>query len=137
MSWNDLVIEQFRAGQERIVDRFDRDFLVLLHTTGARSGEPRTSPVACFADGDHLLVVASAAGRPKHPAWYHNLVANPKVSLERWNGDTLETFDAVARPAEGPERDELWAKIVSWAPGFGEYQHNTDRLIPVVILERA
>lgn len=137
MNWNDEVIAQFRAGQARIVDRFDREYLVLLHTTGARTGQQRTSPVACLDVGGRLVVIASAAGRPQHPAWYHNLVAHPQVHLERWEDGALVEFDAVASPAEGADRDALWAEITRRAPGFAEYQSQTDRIIPVVVLERS
>ena len=136
MSWNDTVIEQFHQGVPRIVDNFDRDDLVLLHTTGAHSGLPRTSPVACFDIDGRLVVIASAAGRPAHPAWYHNLVANPVVRVERWEDGALADFEAKAVPAAGADRDALWAEVVSRAPGFGEYQKSTDRVIPVVVLER-
>lgn len=137
MGWNETVIEQFRAGQPRIADRFDRESLVLLHTTGARSGEARTTPVACLDVDGRLVVIASAAGRPNNPAWYHNLLANPQVQVERWEHDQLARFDATAAPAEGNDREALWAAVVSRAPGFGEYQKNTDRVIPVVVLDRA
>jgi deazaflavin-dependent oxidoreductase (nitroreductase family) len=137
MSWNDTVIEQFRAGQDRIVDTFDRDALLLLHTTGAKSGGPRVSPVACFDRGDRLLIVASAAGRPNHPAWFHNLVAHPDVAVERWADGSLESFEAVAEPAEGTERDRLWGELIVRAPFFAEHQKKTDRVIPVVVLRRA
>jgi deazaflavin-dependent oxidoreductase (nitroreductase family) len=137
MSWNDAVIEQFRAGTERIADRFDRNFLVILHTTGKRTGQTRLAPVGSFAFGDDLYVVASKAGAPTHPDWYHNLVADPKVTVERWEGDGLAVFDAVAETVEGDQRQEVWDRIVAAAPGFGEYQKQTDRLIPVVRLVRS
>ena len=136
MSWNDTVIEQYREGQPRIVDTFDRDYLVLLHTTGARSGQDRTSPVAGFDIDGRLVVVASAAGRPQHPSWYHNLVADPNVRVERWEDEALAEFKATATPAEGADRDALWNEIVSRSPGFAEYQTKTDRVIPVVVLQR-
>ncbi len=136
MGWNDVVIEQFLAGQERIADTFDRDYLVLLDTTGAKTGQRRTSPVACFDDGERLLVVASKAGADTHPAWFHNLVANPTVHVRRWEDDALAAFDARADVLEGDERDRAFAWIVERAPGFGDYQTKTDRVIPVVALLR-
>jgi deazaflavin-dependent oxidoreductase (nitroreductase family) len=135
-SWNDQVIEQFRAGKERIADMFDRSALLLLHTTGARTGQPRTSPVAYFRDGDRYLVVASAAGRDQHPSWYLNLVANPQVTAEVWADDAIDEFEATAVPVEGAERDALWADLTAKAPGFAEYQRKTSRIIPVVALQR-
>lgn len=134
MSWNDTVIEQFLEGRERIADTFDRDVLVLLGTTGAKSGQRRTSPLACLADGDRLLVVASAAGAPSHPAWFHNVVANPTVHVRRWEDGALAEYEATAEVLEGDERDRAWAWIVERAPGFAEYQTKTDRVIPVVAL---
>jgi deazaflavin-dependent oxidoreductase (nitroreductase family) len=135
MSWNDMVIEEFRAGNARIADRFDRGALLLLHTTGAKSGDPRISPVAFFRDGDRLLVVASAAGRDHHPAWYHNLVTNPKVQVEVWEDGELKTITATASAADDDAREKLWAQIVARAPGFAEYQTMTTRQIPIVVVD--
>ena len=135
-SWNDQVIEQFRAGAPRIADMFDRSALILLHTRGARSGRERLSPLAYLTDGDRYVVIASAAGRPEHPAWYHNLVANPRVRGEIWVGDAIEAFDAVAEPAEGEERERLWADVTAKVPAFADYQQQTTRTIPVVTLRR-
>lgn len=135
-SWNDTVIEQFRAGEQRIASMFDRSSLLLLHTTGAKSGQPRTSPLAYFALDDQIVIVASAAGREAHPAWYFNLLANPEVTIERWHDDAIETIEAKAVPADSAERDQLWAHITSRAPGFAEYQSKTSRVIPVVVLQR-
>jgi deazaflavin-dependent oxidoreductase (nitroreductase family) len=136
-AWNDRVIEEFLAGKERIADTFDRSNLMLLHTTGARSGQPRTSPVAYQPDGDRMLIVASAAGRDQHPAWYHNLVTHPTVSVQRWTQDgVLERFDATATVEQGAERDRLFERIVQVMPGFGDYQRKTARVIPVISLRR-
>lgn len=135
MSWNDTVIEQFRAGDARIADMFDRGALALLHTTGAKSGEPRISPLAYFHDGDRILLVASAAGAERHPAWYHNLLANPKVQVEIWEDDELKTITATARQADDDLRERLWPQITAVAPGFAEYQTKTSRKIPVVVVE--
>jgi deazaflavin-dependent oxidoreductase (nitroreductase family) len=135
-SWNDTVIEQFRAGEQRIASMFDRSSLLLLHTTGAKSGQPRTSPLAYFTFDDEIVIVASAAGREANPAWYHNLLANPEVTIERWQNDAIETVEAKAVPAAAAERDRLWSQITSRAPGFADYQTKTSRLIPVVVLQR-
>ena len=136
-SWNDQVIEEFHAGKERIAGQFDRSALLLLGTTGARAGEPRTSPVAYFRDADRYLVVASAAGRDHHPDWYHNLVAHPQVTAEVWTDDGIDRFDATATVAQGAERERLWTDVTTRAPGFAEYQLRTSRVIPVVVLERS
>ncbi|MBK1786330.1 nitroreductase family deazaflavin-dependent oxidoreductase [Prauserella sp. ASG 168] len=112
---------------------FEGGDLLLLTTVGARSGRETTSPLAFLRIDGALLVVASAAGAPRHPAWYHNLLAHPAVRVELGT----ETFAAVAVPAEGAERDRLFARIVEREPGFGDYQASTERILPVVTLERA
>jgi deazaflavin-dependent oxidoreductase (nitroreductase family) len=135
-SWNDNVIAEFRAGNERIANMFDRSSLLLLHTTGARSGAARTSPLAYFTFDDEIVIVASAAGADKHPAWYHNLLADPEATIERWQDGAIESVPVKAAPAEGAERDRLWERITAQAKGFAGYQTKTDRLIPVVVLHR-
>src|SRR4051795_10717033 len=100
-SWNDGVIAGFRAGEERIAGMFDRSALVLLHTKGAKSGQPRTSPLAYFTFDDQIVITASAAGSDQHPAWYFNLLANPEATIERWQDDAIESIDVKAVPAEG------------------------------------
>jgi deazaflavin-dependent oxidoreductase (nitroreductase family) len=135
MGWNDAVIEQFLEGKQRIADTFDRDFLILLDTTGAKTGRRRTSPVGSFADGDRLLIVASKAGADTNPDWFHNLVAHPTVGVRRWENDELTEFEATATVLRGAERDRAFERIVQSAPGFGEYQTKTDRVIPVVALQ--
>ncbi len=106
--------------------------MVLLTTTGARSGKPHTTPLVCLPEDDRVYVIASMAGAPKHPAWYHNLSANPAVTVERGT----EKYSAKARIAQGPERDELYARQATLIPGFADYQKKTTRLIPVVELVR-
>jgi len=134
-SWNDTVIEQFRAGEQRIVDTFDRSFLLLLHTVGARTGARRTSPLAYLTLDDQLVIVGSAGGRDTHPSWYFNLLAHPEVTFERWRDDAIEEVEAIAVPAEGEEYHRLWAQIAERAPGFDAYRSKTSRQIPVVILK--
>jgi deazaflavin-dependent oxidoreductase (nitroreductase family) len=107
--------------------------LLLLTTIGARTGEPRTTPMMFIPDGDRLLVIASNAGAPRHPDWYRNLVANPQVTVEI----TGEEYAAIAVPAEGEERDRLFADVASRYPFFTEHQAKIARTIPVVKLERA
>jgi len=136
-SWNDGVIAQFRAGDQRIADMFDRSSLLLLHTTGAKSGQPRTSPLAYFTFDGQLVITASAAGRDNNPDWYFNLLAHPKVTVERWHDDAIESIEVIATPAEGDERDRLWARITSVASGFADYQTKTSRVIPVITLQRS
>jgi deazaflavin-dependent oxidoreductase (nitroreductase family) len=107
--------------------------LILLTTKGRKSGRERTVPVMKYLDGDDMYVIASLAGAPKHPAWFHNLKADPAVRV-RYGA---ETFSARAKIVEDPaERERLWNAIVAAMPRFGEYQKKTTRVIPVVKLER-
>lgn len=134
-SWNDRVIAQFHAGDLRIADMFDRSALLLLHSTGARSGERRTSPLAYLTIDDRIVIVASAGGAPAHPSWYHNLLAHPEVVIERWQDDAIETLEVKAVPVEGPEYDQLWTRVAERAPGFDAYRSQTTRVIPLFVLQ--
>jgi deazaflavin-dependent oxidoreductase (nitroreductase family) len=134
-NWNDAIIQEFHSKDGKGVGPFG-DNLILLTTVGARSGEERTSPVMYHRDGDRYVVVASKAGAPDNPRWYNNLKANPVARIEVGTATGLETFQVKVREAEGEERDRLFADRVAIAPGFGEYQQKTSRLIPVMVLER-
>jgi deazaflavin-dependent oxidoreductase (nitroreductase family) len=107
--------------------------VLLLTTTGRKSGEPRTTPLIYAQDGDRYVIVASKGGAPEHPGWYENLQKDPNVELQVLD----EVFPARARTAEGEERERLWAKANEVWPHYAEYQEKTDREIPVVVLERA
>ncbi|WP_405424702.1 nitroreductase/quinone reductase family protein [Streptomyces erythrochromogenes] len=131
-SFNQNVIEEFRANAGKVGGPFEGAELLLLTTTGARSGKPHTVPLGFLRDGGTPLVVASAAGADRHPAWYHNLLARPLVQVETGT----EEYEAVAVPAAGARRDELFAQVVRAEPGYGEYQERTARVIPVVALQR-
>ncbi|MBS2536647.1 nitroreductase family deazaflavin-dependent oxidoreductase [Catenulispora sp. NF23] len=136
-SWNDKIIEEFRANAGS-VEQFGGKGLVLLHHKGAKSGTTYVSPLAGFAQGDdEWLIVASNAGRDNHPAWYYNLQANPETELEVPGDDDVQTVRVTARVAGDDERDGLFEGIVAKAPQFGEYQTGTPRRIPVVVLARA
>ncbi|WP_067178544.1 nitroreductase/quinone reductase family protein [Microtetraspora niveoalba] len=129
--FNQKIIEEFRANGGRVGGPFEGGRLLLLTTTGARSGVPHTTPVGYLHDGgDRLLVIASAGGGPKHPDWFHNLVANQRVTVE----DGVFTYEAEAVVLDGPERDEVFARAVEADPGWGDYQAKTARVIPVVAL---
>jgi F420H(2)-dependent quinone reductase len=106
--------------------------MLLLDHTGARSGTARTTPLAYISDGDDLVLVASKGGHPKHPAWYHNRKANPDTTVQVG----AESRAVRARVADPAERARLWPKVVRTYSGFAAYQERTDRLIPLVILER-
>ncbi|MFJ9945118.1 nitroreductase/quinone reductase family protein [Streptomyces erythrochromogenes] len=131
-SFNQNVIEEFRANAGKVGGPFEGAELLLLTTTGARSGKPHTVPLGFLRDGGTPLVVASAAGADRHPAWYHNLLARPLVQVETGT----EEYEAVAVPASGERREELFAQVVRAEPGYGEYQVRTARVIPVVALQR-
>jgi len=128
--YNQQIIKQFRANGGKT------DYpgpLVLLTTTGARSGQPRTTPVAYSVDGAHLVIIASAGGASTHPDWYHNLLAHPMVTVELGS----ETFWACAQVVDGAERDRLYAQHAQTL-GFStsDYRQKTARQIPVIILAR-
>lgn len=107
--------------------------MMLLTTTGAKSGRTLTSPLVYTKDGDRMVIIASKGGAPNNPAWYHNVVANPKVTVEVGT----EKFTANARVTEGEERDRLFKAQADRMPNFNEYQQKTSRVIPVIVLERA
>lgn len=134
-NWNDATIREFHEKKGKGVGPFG-DRLMLLTTVGARSGEERLSPLMYHRDGERYIVVASKAGAPDNPAWYLNLKANPLARVEVGAKHGTETFEVRASEAQGEERDRLFAERVAIAPGFGEYQRNTSRKIPVMILER-
>jgi deazaflavin-dependent oxidoreductase (nitroreductase family) len=151
--WNARMIEEFRANGGKLGGPFEGAPLVLLTTTGAKTGQQRVNPMmyqaeaglpvsdnessgdgrASFAAGDQIYVFASKAGAPTNPDWYHNLVANPHVTVERGT----EVYRAVATPVTGAERDRIYALQAERYPGFAEYQEKTTRTIPVVSLARA
>jgi len=128
--YNRQVIEEFR--EKRSKGQVEDRPRLLLTTKGARSGQPRTTPMMYIRDGERLLVVASNAGAPTHPDWYRNLVAHPEVAVEF----QTEIYDAIAIVAEGSERDQLWARIVEQYPFFADHQAKITRQIPVIVLER-
>ena len=130
--WNKQVIEEFRANGGKVGGQFEGASIILIHNIGAKSGTERVSPMVYFPDGDRMLVVASAAGMPKNPDWYHNLKANPRVDVEVGT----ETFPVTVEELPREERDEKWKTITAAAPGFAEYQQNTSRVIPVLALSR-
>ncbi|HET7137873.1 MAG TPA: nitroreductase family deazaflavin-dependent oxidoreductase [Gaiellaceae bacterium] len=107
--------------------------VLLLTTKGRKSGEPRTTPLIYASDGDRYVIVASQGGAPEHPGWYRNLAKDPSVELQVED----EVFPAHARVAEGEERERLWRKANEVWSHYDEYQQKTDRVIPVVVLERA
>ena len=132
--FNTQVIEEFRANEGKVSGYFEGSPMVLLTTTGAKSGEPRVAPLVYTKDGDKFVIIASKGGAPTNPDWYRNIVANPEVTLEIGT----ETFKAKATPTHGAERDRLFAAQAERFPGFLEYEEKTKgiRTIPVVVLDR-
>ena len=131
--FNTQVIEEFRANGGKVGGPFEGATLVLMTTTGAKSGAERTNPVMYFPDGDRIYVIASAAGADSSPAWYYNLKAHPDLTVEIGT----EKYRARAvQVADDAERDRLYAQAVAIAPGFGDYERNTSRRIPVLHLDR-
>jgi deazaflavin-dependent oxidoreductase (nitroreductase family) len=130
--WNTRIIDEFRANKGQVGGQFVGAPMLLLTTTGAKSGRQRTNPMMYLADRDRLIVFASKAGAPTNPDWYHNLVANPDVTVEVG----AETFEATAETLIGAERDALYATQAERYPGFAEYEAQTTRVIPVVALRR-
>ena len=129
--WNAAIIDEFRARGGKVGGQFEGAPLLILHTTGARSGKERVTPLVYQPVGDALAIFASKGGAPTSPDWYHNLVANPKVTVEVGT----ETLERTARVADGDERERIWTAQKQLMPGFAEYEANTTRQIPVVILE--
>jgi deazaflavin-dependent oxidoreductase (nitroreductase family) len=127
---NPPIIATFRANHGQVGGRFAASPVLLLHTVGARTGQARINPLTYLPDGDRFVVFGSDQGAPRHPDWFHNVVAQPAVQVEV--GD--EILAATASVAEEPERSELFARQVAALPRFGEYQEKTSRTIPVVIL---
>jgi len=130
--FNKTIIEDFRANGGKVSGQFAGGTLLLLNTIGAKSKQPRTNPLAYTKDGDNYLIIASKAGAPTNPDWYYNIVANPEVTVEVGS----ERFQARATVPEGEERDRLYNQMATQMPGFAEYQRNTTRRIPVVVLKR-
>ena len=129
--WNAAIIDEFRARGGKVGGQFEGAPLLILHTTGAKSGQERVTPLVYQPVGDALAIFGSKGGAPTNPDWYHNVVANPKVTVEVGT----ETLERTARVAEGDERERIWSAQKQLMPGFAEYEANTTRQIPVVILD--
>ena len=130
-AFNKTVSDEFRANEGKVGGQFEGANLLLLTTRGAKSGQPRVSPLAYFRVDDKLLILGSFAGADVNPAWVHNLRANPSAHIEIGN----ESSDVTARELPLAERDDLFPKITTVAPGFAEYQAKTTRIIPVFELQ--
>jgi deazaflavin-dependent oxidoreductase (nitroreductase family) len=129
---NKAVIEEFRANAGRVGGPFTGKTLLLLHTIGARSGLERVHPVAYVIDDDRFVIVASKGGAPTNPAWYHNIVAHPHISVEVG----VDRIPVVASVTSEPERSRLYDQMIAMLPVFADYRQRTSRIIPVFALRR-
>ncbi|HEX6796574.1 MAG TPA: nitroreductase family deazaflavin-dependent oxidoreductase [Ktedonobacterales bacterium] len=129
--WNRQIVEEFRANKGQVGGVWEGRPLLLLTTTGAKSGQRRTTPMMYLREGDRLFVFASKGGAPTNPDWYHNLLAHPDVTVEI--GDQI--YQAVAQPVTGEERDQIYARWADRYPQFRAYQEKTTRSIPVIELQ--
>jgi deazaflavin-dependent oxidoreductase (nitroreductase family) len=128
--FNAKIIEEFHANEGRVGGMFEGVPLLLLRHTGAKSGKSRVNPLAYQSDDGRYVIFASKGGAPTNPDWYHNLKAHPDVTIEVGT----DTIDVVASEASGEERERLFRTQAERVPQFGEYEQNTDRLIPVMVL---
>jgi deazaflavin-dependent oxidoreductase (nitroreductase family) len=131
--WNQQIIDEFRANGGKVGGQFEGALLLILHTIGAKSGAERVQPLMYQDLGGPIAIFASYAGADQHPAWYHNLTANPDVTIEIGT----ETKPYRARTADAAEREPIWTRQKTEYPGFAGYEEATDRVIPVVILDPA
>lgn len=132
--FNARIIEEFRANGGKVGGQFEGATMLILHTTGAKSGQERVNPLVYLDGGERIYVFASKGGAPTNPDWYHNLVANPDVTVEKGT----ETFSARAVPVEGEERDRIFREQAQRFPGFADYERKAaGRVIPVVELQRS
>jgi deazaflavin-dependent oxidoreductase (nitroreductase family) len=130
--FNQQVIAEFRANGGKVGGPFEGAPMVLVTHTGAKSGTRRTTPLVHSRDGDDVIIIASMGGAPSHPQWFHNMVANPQVTVDLGEGE----FEASVTEAQGAERDRLFAAQAAIMPNFDEYQAKTERRIPVLVLRR-
>ena len=131
-AFNTSIIDEFRANGGKVGGPFEGGTLLLLHTTGAKSGQPRLAPLAYLSIDGRMLIVGSKAGMDTNPDWVHNLRANPRAHIEVGT----DAYDVTARELPLAERDEMYPKVVAVAPGFAEYQSKTTRVIPLFELTR-
>jgi deazaflavin-dependent oxidoreductase (nitroreductase family) len=130
--WNASIIEEFRANAGKVGGPFEGAPMLILHTTGAKTGQEHVNPLVYQADGDQVAVFASKGGAPTNPDWYHNVATNPGVTVEIGT----DTVEMQARVADGDERERIWARQKELMPGFAEYEAKTSRQIPVVLLSK-
>jgi deazaflavin-dependent oxidoreductase (nitroreductase family) len=132
-AFNKSIIDEFRSNGGKVGGPFEGATLLLLTTTGAKSGQPRLAPLAYLTVDGKMIIIGSKAGADTNPDWVHNLRANPRAHVEVGT----EAYDVTARELPSEERDEMYPKVVELAPGFGDYQSKTSRVIPLFELQRA
>ena len=130
--FNQAIIDEFRANGGVVGGPFEGATLLLLHTTGAKSGQPRVSPLAYLTVDGKMIIIGSYAGAPKDPAWVHNLRAHPRAHIEVGT----DAYDVAVRELPAGERDATYPKVTEKAPAFAEYQAKTSRAIPLFELTR-
>ena len=131
-AFNKSIVDEFRANDGKVGGPFEGATLLLLTTTGAKSGQPRLAPLAYLTINGTVIIIGSKAGADSNPDWVHNLRANPRAHVEVGT----DAYDVTARELPPEERDETYPKVVAVAPGFGEYQAKTSRVIPLFELQR-
>jgi deazaflavin-dependent oxidoreductase (nitroreductase family) len=131
-NFNQTIIDEFRANDGKVGGPFEGAAVVILHTKGAKSGQPRENPLVALPDDGTLYIFASKGGAPTNPDWYYNLKANPEVEVEYGT----DKFTATAAEVTGAKRDEIFGRIKVLMPGFADYEAGTSRVIPVVVLNR-
>ncbi len=129
--FNANVVEEFRANRGVVGGPFAGRTMLLLHTTGARSGEPRLSPLVYVTVDGRMLIIASYAGAPSDPAWAHNLRAHPQARIEAATPDGIVEREVLARELPRDERDAVYPGVIAQAPNFADYQSKTSRVIPI------
>lgn len=130
--WNENIIDEFRNNAGKVGGYFEGAPMVLVHHRGAKSGTERVSPLVYLPDGSDMVIAATKGGSPTNPDWYHNLKAHPRVTVEVGT----DTIEAQAVEVTGPERDELWRRLVEMRPGFAAYEIKTTRVFPMFRLRR-
>jgi deazaflavin-dependent oxidoreductase (nitroreductase family) len=130
--FNQGIIKEFRENEGKVGGMFEGASIILVHHIGAKSGTERVAPLVYFGEGERIFIFATKGGSDENPAWFHNLVANPKVTVEVG----AEKFEVTATVLDRAERDEYYAKQVAVAPNFGDYERKTTRVIPVIELKR-
>ncbi|HYZ69977.1 MAG TPA: nitroreductase family deazaflavin-dependent oxidoreductase [Mycobacterium sp.] len=131
-AFNNSIVEEFRSNGGKVGGPFEGATLLLLTSTGAKSGQPRLAPLAYLTIDQKMIIIGSKAGADTNPDWVHNLRANPRAHVEVGT----DAYDVIARELPAEERDETYPKVVALAPGFGEYQAKTSRIIPLFELQR-